>query len=239
MDNIKFGTDGWRAIIADEYTVANVRRVAAGTALWLRKKKARQVVIGYDCRFGGALFAENTARVMGSYGIKSLLQRSFVSTPMVSLGVVQTKSQLGIVITASHNPASYNGFKLKSEFGGPSVPADVSEVEALIPNVFRRSLPTLAELEAKGLIEYIDLEGMYETHARNSFDLAAISRLRIGFDAMYGAGQRISQKLIPNLTTLHCDYNPGFHGQAPEPIHRNLLELSELIRTTDIEVVRQ
>ena len=176
---IKFGTDGWRAIIADDYTLDNVLRVAEATALYLQKNNAgtgKQVVIGYDCRFGGKLFSEATAKVMGAYGIKSLLAPSFISTPMVSLGVIKTKSDLGVVITASHNPPSYNGFKLKSHFGGPSLPSQIEGVESLIPDVCSlKSLPTLEELEAKGLLEYMDFEGIYIHQVREKFNLTAIN----------------------------------------------------------------
>ncbi len=229
---IKFGTDGWRAIIADDYTVDNVKRVAEATALWLKHNDKSKVVIGHDCRFAGQLFAETTARVLGALGIKSALAKGFVSTPMVSLGVVKTQSDLGVVITASHNPPSYNGFKLKSSFGGPSLPADIAQVEALIPDVCSLAdLPPLSTLEAEGLLEYVDLENMYLAHAEAAFDLEAIRNagFDIAYDAMFGAGQRAMKKLLPNVIALHCDYNPGMYGQAPEPIHRNLGELSQLI----------
>ena len=234
---IKFGTDGWRAIIADDYTLDNVLRVAEATALYLQKNNAgtgKQVVIGYDCRFGGKLFSEATAKVMGAYGIKSLLAPSFISTPMVSLGVIKTKSDLGVVITASHNPPSYNGFKLKSHFGGPSLPSQIEGVESLIPDVCSlKSLPTLEELEAKGLLEYMDFEGIYIQQVREKFDLTAIkqSGVKLAYDAMFGAGQKAMRKLLPKATFLHCDENPGMHGQAPEPIHRNLTTLSDLIKS--------
>ena len=226
---IKFGTDGWRAIIADDYTVANVRRIATGTALWLKSKNATKVVIGHDTRFAGQLFAETTARVMAAHGIKVNLAKGFVSTPMVSLGVVKTGADLGIVITASHNPPSYNGFKLKSHFGGPSVPADVNEVEALIPDTADAALPTLAEIIENGLLNYVDLEMMYEVHARANFDIAAMQKVGLAYDGMYGAGQSIVPTLLPNATLLHCDNDPSFKGQAPEPILRNLEELSQTI----------
>jgi phosphomannomutase len=119
MTAIKFGTDGWRAIIAQEYTVDNVMRVAEGTGRWMLSKGMQQVVVGHDTRFGGKLFAETTARVFGALGIKVLLGSDYVSTPMVSLAAAKTSSGLGVVITASHNPPSYNGFKLKSHLGGP------------------------------------------------------------------------------------------------------------------------
>jgi phosphomannomutase len=231
MTPIKFGTDGWRAIIADDYTVENVRRVSAATARWMQQKGQRKVVIGHDTRYGGELFAETAARVMGHFGMHVHLAKGFVSTPMVSLGVVKTGSYLGVVITASHNPPSYNGFKLKSHFGGATVPADIAEVEALVPERFDEKLPTLEEMSAKGLLEYVDLETIYAQEAASKFDLDAIrnSGLRIAYDAMYGAGQRIVQRLLPEALFLHCDENPGFHGQAPEPIHRNLGLLSKTI----------
>ncbi len=135
MTPIKFGTDGWRAIIAKDYTVDNVIRVAHATALWLKKNYPEpKVMIGYDCRFGGELFADTTAQVMCSHNIKTFLSEGFVSTPMVSLGTKHFNAGIGVVITASHNPPSYNGFKLKSEFGGPSSPAIIEEVEAMIPD---------------------------------------------------------------------------------------------------------
>ncbi len=229
IQKIKFGTDGWRAIIGDEYTVANVRRIATGTALWLKSQNAKNVVIGHDTRFAGQLFAETTARVMGAHGIHVNLAKGFVSTPMVSLGTVKTKSDLGIVITASHNPPSYNGFKLKSKHGSPSIPDDVNIVEDLIPNTADDKLPTIQEMLENGLLTYVDLEGMYDEHARNSFDIAAMQNVGLAYDAMYGAGQRSVQRLLPNAVTLHCDQNPGFHGQAPEPIMRNLTKLSALL----------
>ncbi len=231
---IKFGTDGWRAIIADEYTVENVMRVAEATALFMKKHKMKRAVIGHDCRFGGLLFASTTARVLGAYGIQChIASTGFVSTPMVSLGVVKLKANLGIVITASHNPPAYNGYKLKSSFGGPSIPSDVAEVEALIPEVCSlKELPSLSDLRDKNLLKEADLESIYLKHARKHFDLKLIktSAGKIAYDAMYGAGQNAVKKLLPGCVFLHCDDNPGMHGQAPEPIHRNLTLLSETIK---------
>jgi len=232
MNSIKFGTDGWRAIIASDYTVENVRRVAEATAIWLKKTGGKQVVIGYDCRFGGVLFAETTASVLGAYGIKVLMSPDFSSTPMVSLGVAKTNSQLGVVITASHNPPDYNGYKLKSHFGGPLSPVQVSEVEALVPEHCSLSVfPSVEALKEAGLFEYVDLEEMYLDHVKNSFDLKGIKEANVGvaYDAMYGAGQRAMPRILPDAYCLHCDFNPSFKGQAPEPIHKNLKELSSYI----------
>jgi phosphomannomutase len=232
MTTIKFGTDGWRAIIAQDYTVDNVKRVAEGTAKWLKSQNGKKVVIGYDCRFAGRLFAETTACVLGAYGLKVLLDPNFASTPMVSLGVVKTGSDLGVVITASHNPPSYNGFKLKSKLGGPAIPSQIAEVEALLPDTPMQGIPSIKEMEANGLLEWINLEDMYIDHAEANFDLDAIinSNVSLAYDAMYGAGQNAVKRLLPNAHFLHCEYNPSFMGQAPEPIHRNLGELSEFIK---------
>jgi phosphomannomutase len=232
MTTIKFGTDGWRAIIAKDYTVDNVIRVAEGTAKWMKEKGYSKVVIGHDCRFAGQLFAETTAQVFGAYGIRVHLAKGFVSTPMVSLGVVKTKSDLGVVITASHNPPSYNGFKLKSAFGGPTIPKDIAAVEELVPNSPMSGLPTLGQMFDDGLLNYIDLESIYIGHVEANFDLDKIrnANFKVAYDAMYGAGQSAMAKILPGAVLLHCDDDPSFKGQAPEPIHRNLGELSELIK---------
>ncbi|MEO1713173.1 MAG: phosphoglucomutase/phosphomannomutase family protein, partial [Bacteroidota bacterium] len=231
MTKIKFGTDGWRAIIAQEYTVDNVKRVAEATAKWLQERNGSSIVLGYDCRFAGKLFAETTARVMGAHGIKVYFGEEFASTPMVSLGVVKLDADLGVVITASHNPPSYNGFKLKSKLGGPMIPAEVSEVEDLIPDQSTLELASMDDYRGQGLIESVDLEKIYLDHVSANFDLAAIqnSGIKVAYDAMYGAGQNAMRKLLPNAVLLHCEYNPSFMGQAPEPIHRNLGELSQTI----------
>ena len=236
MSKIKFGTDGWRAIIAQEFTVDNVARVTVGLASWLKRKypQGTSVVVGHDCRFAGELFAETTVKVLVHHGIKVHLAKGFVSTPMVSLGTLRTTSGMGVIITASHNPPSYNGYKLKGPHGGPLIPEQVQEVEDLIPEQHGLDLAAidLAKAKADGLLLDIDLEGMYVEHVRKSFDLEAIrkSGLKLGYDAMYGAGQRVIPQVLPETTLLHCDHNPGFQGQAPEPIHRNLIPFSNLIK---------
>lgn len=233
---IKFGTDGWRAIIADDFTVENVSRVAYATALRLKKEKDQPlVIVGHDCRFGGKLFAETTARVLAAMGIKVKLSQGITSTPMVSYGIVHYKADQGVVITASHNPPEYNGFKLKGPFGGPSFPAFIAEVEALIPDTCPITPEPLSVYQAQGLVEDAPLEKLYIEHMERSFDLEAIrsSGLNFAYDAMYGAGQRVIRQLFPEATLLHCDWNPGFDGQAPEPIHKNLQEFSEVIRVSE------
>lgn len=235
MSKIKFGTDGWRAIIAKDFTVENVSRVSEATALWLKKNyKDPKVVVGHDCRFAGELFAETVAKVMVAHGVKVCLAKGFVSTPMISLGALNKRADLGIIITASHNPPSYNGFKLKGSYGGPLTPSKVQEIEDIIPDRSSTSLDAISmdEQIKSGMVQMVDLEGEYLDHVRKNFDIELIKKsgLNLAYDAMYGAGQNVIKKLFPDITLLHCDNNPGFHGQAPEPIDKNLQEFSSLIK---------
>lgn len=229
-EKIKFGTDGWRAIIAKEYTVYNVARVAQGLARWLlSKNKENTVIIGHDCRFGGELFAQTTAVVLAQNGIQVKIAKGFVSTPMVSLGVLKSKAQQGVVITASHNPVAYNGFKLKGPHGGPTSPAQVAEVEALIPDEIELSKTSFEQFVAEHKISFIDLETMYLDYLKEHFDFDQLNRspFKLAYDAMFGAGQNVIKKLLPNAVLIHCDDNPGFLGQAPEPIDKNLQDLAK------------
>jgi len=240
MTKIKFGTDGWRAIIAKEYTTDNVARVSIAVADFLNENNENpSVVIGHDCRFAGELFAETAAKVLASKGVLVKLAKGFVSTPMVSLGVVSEKASLGVVITASHNPPSYNGYKLKGDFGGPLLPVDITAVENKIPdaNSVDYNSIRMEDLVAEGKVIYVDLEDMYCHHAKANFDLDAIrnSDMNFAYDAMFGAGMNVVKRLLPEATLFHCDDNPGFLGTAPEPIHRNLQEFSDLMKKNALD----
>ena len=233
MTKIKFGTDGWRAIIAKEYTVDNVARVSVAVAKWVKANYEKpKIVIGHDCRFGGALFVETAIKVFVNAGIKVYTtDKGFVSTPMVSLVTVNTRASLGVVITASHNPPSYNGYKLKGSFGGPLLPDNVSEIEEMIPEQHGLNLDDISLDHAKKerLIEIVDMERDYINAVNNEFDIEAIknSGMKLAYDAMYGAGQNVVKRILPDMDFLHCEPNPSFNGQAPEPIAKNLTELSE------------
>lgn len=234
-DKIKFGTDGWRAIVAQDFTVYNVARVAAAQAKWLLQQKAApRVVIGHDCRFGGRMFSETVASVLLEAGLEVLIADGFVSTPMVSLGVLAHGADQGVVITASHNPPSYNGYKLKGAHGGPSNPEDITAVEALIEDDVTLPTKSLAAWEAEGKLKWIDLEREYLEYLQTKFDFEKLnnSPFKLAYDAMYGAGMNVVRQLLPGAVLLHCDYNPGFMGQAPEPLDKNLQELSNTIKHT-------
>jgi phosphomannomutase len=231
---IKFGTDGWRAIIAEDFTVENVARVAFATGEWLKKNYEKpSVVVGHDCRFAGELFMETAVKVFLTQGIHVRMSRGFVSTPMISLAAKQFGCQIGVILTASHNPPSYNGFKLKAYFGGPLAPWHVQEVEDIIPDEcpINYNSVSIDGSIAAGQCEVIDLESRYVEHLEKSFDIAAIKKsgLNLAYDAMYGAGQNVLKRVLPETQFLHCDYNPSFRGQAPEPIAKNLKELEQLL----------
>lgn len=234
MDKIKFGTDGWRAIIADTYTVNNVARVAYATAIWTKKNfETPKIVIGHDCRFAGKLFMETAIKVFIKEGIQVIKADDFVSTPMVSLAANKYNCGVGVVITASHNPPSYNGYKLKAQFGGPLIPEKVQEVEDLIPNDFVEGWQEIdLESLSENQLQTKDLETEYVEHVEANFDIQAIkdAGLNLAYDAMFGAGQNVLKRIFPDMHFLHCDYNPSFMGQAPEPIAKNLQELEAFIK---------
>jgi phosphomannomutase len=240
MSTIKFGTDGWRAIIADDFTVENVKRVAYATALWLKQNfENPSAVVGCDPRFAGPMFADVTTTVLASQGIKVFrAENIFISTPMISLGTVRKGASAGIIITASHNPPAYNGYKIKAFYGGPATPDDIEKVESQIPDSISLELKTVTDYVTEGWVEYINLEDMYVEHAEQNFDIPAIrdSGLQWAYDAMYGAGQNVMRRLFPDITFLHSDYNPSFDGQAPEPIQRNLQEFEQLIKLSEGEI---
>ncbi len=235
MGRIKFGTDGWRAIIAEEFTVDNVARVSVAAAGWCsRNYKVKRVVVGHDCRFAGPLFAETVAKVFLNQGFEVMMAKGYVSTPMVSLATLQLKASLGVIITASHNPPGYNGYKLKGHYGGPLIPEKVQDIEDMIPenhglNLANISLETYL---ANGKLQIVDFEKMYIDHVRANFDIEAInnSGLKLAYDAMYGAGQNVVRKLLPNVKLMHCEHNPLFGNTAPEPIARNLTEFIEFLK---------
>ena len=241
MNKIKFGIDGWWGIIAKDFTLSNVTKVAYAIARWMTNKfKVSSVVIGYDTRFGGEMFMEAIAKIIASKGIQVYISESFVTSPMVSLGVVKLKAQCGIVITASHNPSNYNGIKLKGAHGGPMLKSDIDDIQNLITSDYEFDLEMLNwnYLLEQGKIQYINIESIYIKHIQDSFNIDKLnnSNLRFAFDAMYGGAQHVMKRLFPQALFLHCNVNPSFENVTPDPLYRNLHELAEhIIQFNDID----
>jgi len=240
---IKFGTDGWRGLIADDFTFENVAKVALATANFFKKhKKVRNgVVVGYDSRFLSREFAEKTAEVLANRGIKVIISDKISSTPMVSLLTKRLNAAGGVVITASHNPAKYNGFKIKGDFGGPAHPEMIEKVEKELKKIPARPAGgrnpqseirnPFARLVDKGLIKRIDFTQTYVDDLKSKLNIPFIqqSNIKIAYDAMYGAGQGVMEQLVPIKVGLRQSFNPSFGGSHPEPLPQHLKELASAV----------
>ncbi len=223
---VKFGTDGWRAVIGDTYTFENVRRVSLATARIFKNHKniKNGIVIGYDTRFLSKEFAHASAEVFASQGIKVMLTDSFVTTPTVSLLSRDKNLAFGVVITASHNPYKYNGFKLKDSFGGSMNPEELVLIEAELPNITKvEGIESFDYYKENGLIEYFDGRKYYidNLKAKINIDVINKSKMKVLYEAMFGAGQNTINELI-KVDQLHNVVNPWFEGGAPEPVEKNL-----------------
>jgi phosphomannomutase len=238
---IKFGTDGWRAIIAEEFTFDNVRFCAQGVADYLRRGKldARGLIIGYDTRFASGDFAAAAAEVIAGNGIRVCLCPAPAPTPVISYGVLAQKAGGAIIITASHNPPNWNGFKYKDEYGA-SAP---DEITAAIVDFISRSydagkanrLP-LADAKKQGLVQELDLDPIYFKQIAGLVDLDSLrnTSLKLVVDPMYGAGAGYLARALAGGTTevieINSERNPLFPGIRPEPIVPNLDRLTAAVR---------
>jgi len=237
--NIKFGTDGWRAIIARDFTVENVTRVGAGIANWLKEEVDPKVVIGFDTRFGGNLFAESLSIILLKRGIKVFLDKQFVTTPMVSYAVKSLKCDLGIIFTASHNPPIYNGLKIKASYGGPATDDIVNEIEDLIPD--KIEMPTdesFMNLNSHPEFNLVNLETTYFNNLNRRFKVEELLKYQANyvFDAMNGSIQEFIQKLFPEMQMVRVDPDPTFKGTSPEPIEKNLEPLRLALKKGNYEL---
>src|SRR4051794_34984681 len=176
---IRFGTDGWRAIIAEEYTFDNVRACAEGVARFLKQAGLadRGLVIGYDTRFASENFAAASAEIVAAHGIKSYLFDVYAATPVACHAILDKKAGGAIMITASHNPGSYNGFKYKPEYAGSAPPEVVDQLEAQIEAGQAEGAPKrvpLEEAKSQGLVELFDPRPAYDAHVARLVDLDKI-----------------------------------------------------------------
>lgn len=235
---IRFGTDGWRAITGWDFTADNVRACAQGVAAYLQKAGLAQrgLVIGYDTRFASEDFAAEVAQVTTANDVPTFLCNAAAPTPVISYNIIHRNAGGAVVITASHNPAKWNGFKYKPDYAGSASTEVVEALEKEINQALGGPIPSLSHVEARdrGLLEEIEPATPYLDHISKLVDITAIknSGLNIGIDAMYGAGAGYLPRLLEGgtarITELHSERNPLFPGmQQPEPVAHNLTGLSE------------
>jgi len=238
---IQFGTDGWRAVIAETYTFDNVRLASQACAQYFKRsgKAEHGIVIGYDTRFGSDRFARAAAEVLTANGVRVLLSDRFQPTPVISFSVIERHAGGAIMITASHNPATDNGFKVKSDVGSSAPPETIAEIEAQIdllegqPDGVQRL--DLAAAASTGLLEYFDAVPAYDAQIARLVDLEALRRagVHVVADSMYGTGQGYFKRLLSGGRTVVDEIrnyvNPSFPGIAPEPIRPHIDELCRAV----------
>lgn len=233
MSDIKFGTDGWRARIGDQYTFANLRRCAQGFANYLKSNnKTGSVVIGHDKRFMAEDFAAAAAEVIAANGFKVFLTDKATPTPVISFSVQATGSMSAINITASHNPPEDLGFKVRDEFGGAIAPDGLSQIEAGIPAAGDDAAIKQISLDAAladGKVEYFDAKPAYMERVAELIDVQPIkdAGLKIVVDNMWGNGAGWLTEILgggkTELIEVHAERNPVYPDMSrPEPIPPNV-----------------
>jgi phosphomannomutase len=229
---IKFGTDGWRGVIAEDYTFSSVRRCAQGFAYYLLKigKSGSTVIVGYDKRFASENFGAAAAEVLAANGFIVHLTNGPTPTPVISYAVVAHKAAGAINITASHNPPSDNGFKVRDENGGAIAPDGLNKIESMIPeNESGIKRISLSDAKEEGRIIFFDAAPEYISHLKTLIDLEPIKAagLTVMVDAMWGNGAGWFSTLLSGGKTkvieIHDKRNPSFpEMKRPEPIHPNI-----------------
>ena len=228
-NQIKFGTDGWRGVIADNYTFSNLRIVSQAVADYLGPKK--KVAVGYDTRFMSGQFAKAAAEILNNNGIEVILSDRPTPTPTLSFFVRSRKLDLGVMITASHNLSEYNGFKIKDPSGGAAGPEVTEKIESLLG---KTEVKIIGREPDKIKIE--DLTGGYVKFIRSYIDFNKIKnkRFKVLVDAMYGAGDSFIAEILKGtsikLEFMRNTINPSFDGRRPEPIEENLEELMTRVK---------
>lgn len=240
LTRIIFGTDGWRGIIAEDFTFDNVKAVAQALSDYLISENLHDkgLVVGYDTRFMSNRFAKAVAEVAASNNIQVLLASKPTPTPIVSFTVTNRKTGGGVVITASHNPPIYNGIKFKLEHGGPAP----TEITKKIESFLFKNTPKHNEPKIDQNIKEVDFESDYVEHIKKLVDLQLIGNtgFKVIFDAMHGAGNRIVERLLSStkcvVKTIRAEQNPTFGGVKPEPIARNLKPLMDAVVESNADV---
>ena len=236
---IKFGTDGWRGLIADDFTFANVRVAAEAVAAYVHSRKgtaeedpAKGLCIGYDTRFLSRAFARACAEVVAATGIPVLLANDVTPTPALSFGVRERGAAGGIMITSSHNPAQWNGVKYKAWYGGSGKPSIIAEIEGYLgqprPEGSRRTAQPASIQEVDFLPSYLKAIESF-----TSLDALAKSGMKFGIDSMYGAGRTFISDIFTRIGVAHVqirgNIDPLFPGINPEPIEPHIRALGEAV----------
>lgn len=227
---IKFGTDGWRGIIADDFTFENVRRVAGAIASYVLKYEdpKRGVIVGYDARFASPRAAQVVAEVIASAGVPVKLANDYTPTPAVSYAVKQQRAAGGVMVTSSHNPWNWNGVKFKGNFGGSATPAIMKKIEdELAAGAAPRAI--------KAAIDEVDLKKAYIAAVCQfaDMDLIAKTKFKFAVDAMYGSGRGVLSGIFAErgvqCVAIRQELNPLFPGINPEPIQPHTAMLQETV----------
>ena len=227
---IKFGTDGWRGIIADDFTFDNVRRVAGAIASYVLNYEdaKRGVFIGYDTRFASQRFAQAAAEVIAAAGVPVKLANDYTPTPAVSYAVKHQSAAGGVMVTSSHNPWNWNGVKFKGNFGGSATPAIMKRIEE---EMAAGAMPK----GKNAAIEEVDLKLPYiaAVCAFADVDLIAKTKFKFAVDAMYGSGRSILSGIFRERGIRHVaireELNPLFPGINPEPIEPHVALLQQTV----------
>ena len=247
MEKIKFGTSGWRGVIADDFTMSRVRAVTQAIADHIAAQglKDKGMIVGYDTRFLSERFAEEAAAVLAANGIHTYLSNRDVPTPAISFEIIRRKAAGGINFTASHNPPQYNGIKFSSAWGGPALPETTKDIEtranALLAKNSIAFMP-LAEAKEKGLVEEVDQRKAYLDDLKKKIDIETIrkSKLKIAVDLLYGTGRDYLDSMLRDagcvVTVIHGQRDALFGGRSPEPSEANLAELSLLMEKGKFDV---
>jgi phosphoglucomutase len=240
---IKFGTSGWRGIIADDFTAANVRLAAAAIAQYLLSKKGRpHVIVGYDTRFMSERFADAAAETLASHGLEVFACSRPDPTPAISHEILHRRHDGGINMTASHNPAEYHGLKFSSADGAPALPEVTKEIERLVGRILEGEFSVKGPKFAAPLRHPADPRPAYLENLRSKVDLRAIAavKLKIAYDPLYGTARGYLNDLLEeagaNITTIHDFRDVMFSGAGPEPSEQNLAELVQLVREKKYDV---
>jgi phosphoglucomutase len=244
LTQIKFGTSGWRAVMAEEFTFANVRRAITGIARYVaaQKPQGARIIVGRDPRFLGETFCAMAADILSADGITPLVVTDVAPTPALAYAVVQTRSDGVINFTASHNPPEYNGIKFSTSDGCPALPEVTKKIEAEIDAADRAGVASGANGKARMKKESLDVKSAYLQRLREIVDVDVIRKanLRVCFDPMWGAARGYSDDLLRdagvNVATVHDYRDVLFGGHAPEPDDHLLENLREQMRSTGAHI---